>query len=253
MLTDWITPLKWTPWGTFLPAVTTRGSVKSQVGLEVTTMDFEWTPSNKVFTKNITTTSPFQKAWLGVYDGAPFRSWTCYMPSPGDADTLGASELFGGRVGDVRVERGSIKFTVTSFLDVVNQYVPGPVVESTNAIAGFKGAIGPGMTLPVPNFTVSAASNIQISGSGGGSFSAGVFTDGFAYLTSGSLQGKWSVITGNLATSSGITVFNLSTPFPWPPSVGDTFYASARFPINQATAGSQYFGFPYVPAPESAI
>jgi len=251
-LTDWSTPLLWSAWGKFYPAVTSRGSIKSQIGLEVTTMDFEWTPSSMDFTGDIATTSPYQKAWLGVYDGVPFRSWTCYMPTPGDANTYGASELFGGRIGNVTISRGSIKFSVTSFLDVINQMVPGPVVESTNPISGFKGASGPGGTNIVPNFTVTTASQNQVNGSGG-TFAVGDFTDGFLYMTSGQLKGMWSVITGNSATLAGVTTFNLSMPFPWSPALGDTFYASSVYPLDKTTAGANYFGFPFVPAPETAV
>ncbi len=251
-LTDWSSPLKWTPWGTFYPAtIPSRGTVKSQIGLEVTTMDFEWSPNNLNFLLDVNQTSPYQKAWLGLYDGMTFRSWTCFMPTPGDADTFGAAELFGGRIGNVVVERGSIKFTVSSFLDVVNQMVPGAVVESTNTIAGFKGASGPGGSRTVPKFTVTSASNAQITGSSGTNYLVGDFTDGFVYMLSGSLSGMWSPITGNAATLLTNTAFNLSVPFPFPPSVGDVFYASATFPNVQGSV--QYFGFPFVPAPESAV
>ena len=251
-LTDWGSPLKWTPWGVFQPtSIPSRGSVKSQIGLEVTTMDFEWAPNNFNFISDVNKTSPYQKAWLGLFDGMVFRSWTCFMPSPGDADTFGAAELFGGRIGNVVVERASIKFTVSSFLDVVNQMVPGSIIESTNTIAGFKGASGPGGSRTVPTFTVTSASASQITGSSGTNYTVGAFTDGYVYMTSGSLTGMWSPITGNAATVSTNTAFNLSVPFPSVPAAGDTFYASATFPNVQG--GAQYFGFPFVPAPESAV
>lgn len=247
-LTDWSTPLLWSAWGTFYPAVIpSRGTVKSEIGLTVQTMDFEWTPNNFQFTGDITSTSPYQKAWFGRYDGASFRAWTCYMPTPGDANTFGASELFGGRVGQLTVERASIKITVNSFLDVVNQMVPGSVVESTNSIAGFKGAYGPGGTLPVPTFTVASAGISTITGVGG-TFALNDFLDGYVFITSGISAGSWSIIASNAATNASHTIFTLTQPLPFPPNGGDSFYASAHFPINQADG--QYFGFPFVPAPE---
>jgi len=249
-LTDWDTPLTWSWWGTFQPAVVKRGSVTSKIGLEVQTLDFQWSPNNFNFTQDINSTSPYQQALLGKFDGWSFRSWTVYMPKPGDCDSFGASELFGGRCGDCQTERGNIKFTINSDLDVVNQMVPGSVIESSNSIAGFKGACGPGGTQPAPAFVVNGATGKQITGTGA-TFALDDFVDGFLLCTSGSLKGMWSAILGNAATVAGDTTFVVANPFPWPPANGDTFIASAVFPNLQGA--SQYFGFPFVPAPEQAI
>src|SRR5258707_6259105 len=42
--------------------------------------------------------SPYQLSQMGFWDNWPVRVWTAYMPTKGDANTYGASELFGGRV-----------------------------------------------------------------------------------------------------------------------------------------------------------
>ncbi len=256
-MTDWSTPLLWSAWGTFYPAAgLKRGKTSSTVGFEVQTMDFEWSPDNFDFTQDIATTSPYQAAWLGRYDGVKFRSWTCYMPFPGDADTLGAAELFGGRVGDISTERNKIKLTVNSFLDVVNQMVPGSVIEVLNTIAGFKGATPPAGLTQVPTFVVTSAAQGQInadctSPTPGQIFSTDAFEGGFLQMTSGALSGMWTSIATNTGVSGPHNAFTLFQKFPWPPIAGDTFYASATFPINQADG--QYFGFPYVPDPSTAI
>lgn len=249
-LTDWETPLTWSWWGTFLPTVIKRGTVSSKVGLEVQTLDLDWSPNNFNFTQDINATSPYQQAIYGKFDGQNIQLWTAYMPKPGDCDTFGASELFGGRCGACQVERGHIKFTVNSFLDVINQMVPGSVIESSNSIAGFKGACGPGGTQPAPAFVVNGATGKQITGTGA-TFALDDFVDGFLFFTSGALKGMWSAIVGNAATVTGDTTFVVANPFPWPPTNGDTFIASAVFPNLQSL--SQYFGFPFVPAPEQAI
>lgn len=249
-LTDWETPLTWSWWGQFLPTSMKRDTVASKVGLEVQTLNLDWSPNNFNFTQDINATSPYQQAVYGKFDGQKIRLWTVYMPRAGDADTFGASELFGGRVGECKVERGHIKFTINSFLDVINQMVPGSVIESSNTIAGFKGACGPGGTQPAPAFTVNGGTAKQIIGTGS-AFALDDFVDGFLYFTSGPLQGMWSAIIGNAATVAGNTTFTVAQPFPWPPVAGDTFVASAVFPNSQS--GAQYFGFPFVPAPEQAI
>ncbi len=259
-LTDWDTSLVYSIYGTFNRAVVTRGAVSSKVGFEVATLDVTWTPNNFNFTNDITSTSPYQQAILGKFDGATFRSWTAYMPTPGDADTFGCSELFGGRIGDCTVEQGAIKFTVNSFLDVVNQQTPGSVVETLNSIAGFKGATPPVGLTQVPTFAVVASTtqgviNAQcLTPTANQIFSVSAFQGGFLDFTSGSLVGLFSAIEASNSVVVGGTTYNqfaVYTKFPWVPQIGDQFYASATFPINQADG--QYFGFPYVPDPSTAF
>lgn len=45
--------------------------------------------------------------------------------------------------------------------------------------------------------------------------------------------------------------FRLYSELPWPPAIGDPFYVSAAFPLNQDDG--EYVGFPFVPAPENAL
>lgn len=248
-LTDYDSPLTWSWMGKFYPDVIKRGSVKSQIGLEVQALDVNWSPSNKLLTTNINFTSPYQKSWLGLLDGATFQSWTAYMQAPGDADSLGASELFGGRIGKITIESGRIALTVNSFLDVVNQMVPGAVIESTNIAAGYQGAVPPAGSVSVPTFTVTGATNTEVVGSGG-TFSLNAFTDGFIFFTSGALAGTGIAVYGNAATVAGSTTFACG-PLPVPPSAGDTFYVSAN--AGNIVTGSGLYPFLYVPAPEQAV
>ncbi len=260
-LTDWQSPLTWSWMGTFYPAsIPSRGSVSSKIGFEVATFLFEWAPKNLNFVQDIQRTSPYQQAYLGKFDGQPFRAWTVYMPTAGDADTFGASELFGGRIGNSEVGRASIKFTVNSFLDVVNQQVPGSVIEVLNSIAGFKGATPPAGLTVIPKFSVFSVNPNNrlilancLSPTPGQIFATGAFQGGFIQFIIGSLAGLFSAVEQNAASSSptGHNTFQLFNGFPWAPAVGDVFYASATFPINQVDG--QYFGFPYVPDPSSAL
>lgn len=257
-LTDYESPLAWPCWGTFQPSVIKRGTVKSNIGLEVQSLDVNWTPANKTFTQSVATASPYQLAQLGYYDNWKVRVWTVYMPTPGDANTYGASELFGGRVADTTVVRGQIQWKVNSFLDVVNQYVPTNVVELQNTGAGYTGATKPTGYSRIPQFNVITGSSINAI-VGDETFptahdilGTNVVRGGFLVFNSGvgaTLAGLWSPILQNVSTG-GPTPYNqfvLSVPLPWPPTAGvDTFYVSAAAPINQADGS--YQGFPYVPA-----
>lgn len=252
-LTDWDSALQWSWWGTFLPAVIKRGSVTSKIGLEVQTLEVEWSPERTDLQSNTLYTSFYQQALIGNFDGATFRAWTVYMPTPGDADTYGASELFGGRVGPMTIARASIKFTVNSFLDVVNQYVPGAVIEGTNSISGYSGAVPPSGSTSVPTFSVvGTASTNLITGHNSTLFGLNAFQEGFLFMLTGALAGQWSAVFSNSASGAGGNLsFTLGQPFPFPPAVGDTFFVSAN--LGTIITGSGLYPFPYVPAPEQSV
>jgi hypothetical protein len=263
-LTSWRSPLSWPVQGTFKPAKITRGPVTSKIGLEVTSLDIEWTPKVTPFTANVASANPYQLAQLGFYDNKTFRLWRTIMPTRGDANTLGAYILFGGRVADCSIERGNIKLTINSFLDVVNQLVPPNVIEVTNTLANYKGAtpvLADGEAR-VPTFTVAAPSTeTNILGVCTGPTANKIYGDdkfkyGYLVFTSGSLAGFWSAVatSNNFQPIPGGPHYNqliVYSPFPWDPTAGDQFYVSTHFPIEQADGS--YIGFPYVPAPETAV
>jgi hypothetical protein len=264
-LTDWESPLVYSAWGTFCPDTVKRGAVNSKIGLEVATLTIDWSPKNPgPITQNLDTANPYQLAQYGLYDNLPVRVWTVYMPTPGDANTFGASALFGGRVSNITTERGTIHLEVTSFLDVVNIDFPTNVIELTNTVAAYKGATPPAGLSVVPQFNILAGSDQTkiiaqcTSPTLNQVFADNIFRAGFVVFNRGfgmTLGGFWSGVYANLRSSSGGVDVNeivLYTPLPWPPTPGlDTCYVSAAFPVNQSDVS--YLGFPYVPSPSSAV
>lgn len=263
--TDFEAPLVWRPRGTFLPAVITRSTVTSQIGLQVDTMDVAYAPANKSFTDSVVDTSPLQLAQIGFYDNWPIRVWRVIMPKFGDADSIGAYVLFGGRVAQTVVDEQKIVFTINSFLDVVNQQIPANVIESTNVLASFAGAHPPTGFATVPQFTVFAdGTQTVIDGDctnfAGHIFSDHVFQNGWLVFNSptSGLRSIFATIADNTSfTDGGGHVHNRFTIFgelPWTPVGSDTFFVSAPFPVDQADeSGVGYFGFPYVPDPEGGV
>lgn len=267
-LTDWETPLLWPAWGTFFPAVVKRGSVTSAIGLTVQSLSLTWTPPNLAYSQTVSNASPYQLAKLGFYDNWLVRVWTVYMPTKGDAATFGASELFGGRVADSKCARGSIEWTVNSFLDVVNEQVPTNVIELTNTLASYTGATPPPGFSHIPQFAVIQGSSPtqiigdQISPDAHSILNTNVARQGYLCFNTGAgttLGGFWSPIAQNtgintLTPIDGRERFNqfvLYTPMPWTPTPGlDTFYVSGKSPLDQADG--DYYGFPWVPDPSLA-
>jgi hypothetical protein len=274
-LTDYEAPLVWPCWSSakqstggtpnaFDPAMITRGSITSQVGLDVESLQLTWSPAPTALTQSVATASPYQLAQMGYYDNWPVRVWTVYMPTPGDANTFGCSELFGGRIADTTCERGKLTFSVNSFLDVVNQYVPTNVIELLNTVAAYAGATPPANNGGViPQFAVVGGdSTTQVNGSctnsPGNIFNTNIFQHGYLVFMDGpgaTLAGVWSAIQQNIKVNINGTYVNqflLYSALPWPPTPGaDTFYVSAASPINQADG--DFYGFPYVPNPETAV
>jgi Uncharacterized conserved protein (DUF2163) len=263
-LTDWEAPLLWSAWGTFQPAVISRGTVTSKIGLEVSSLDLTWSPKVVPFSQSVSTASPYQLAQIGYYDNRRVRIWTVYMPTPGDANTYGASELFGGRIADSTVERGAIKFVVNSFLDVVNQYVPTNVIELTNTLAAYTAATPPKGFSQIPQFNViTGDSPTQVVGdctfpSQHHIFGTNDFQHGYLVFNSApgaTLGGMWAAVQQNIKITIRHVDYNqfiLYTPLPWAPTPGlDTFYVSRAAPIDQQDGS--YYGFPYVPDPSLAV
>ncbi len=267
-LTDWEAPLAWPIWGTFTPAVITRTSVTSSIGLDAEDMTLTWSPPSSPFTASVATANPYQLAQIGTYDNWKVRIWTVYMPTPGDANTFGCSELFGGRIADTTIQRGSLIFKVKSLMDVLHQQVPTNVIELLNTGASYAGATAPpdaGGNIPqfvcMGNDSVNAiVGDCTTPGYVHNIFGDNALRGGYMVFNAGStLAGCWSAIQQNIAVhigsdgrvadNPGGTKYNqfiLYSVLPWPPAIGDTFFVSAAAPINQADG--EYYGFPYVPS-----
>lgn len=273
-LTNWESPLLWAPWGTFKNSSITRGKITSQVGLKVDTFQFDWSPQLTAFGTTLATANPYQLAMSAFFDNRTFRLWRAVMPTPGDVNTYGACIMFGGRISNTQVQRGKISFTVNSFLDVVNQYVPPNLIELNNTAANFAGntPVVADSETTVPQFTIAALTPTSVTGinnsfwatctgpTPGKIYSLNKLRYGYMVFNPGSsLAGYFGTIGSNgggKINGVGTTYNHFITyqAFPWPPQIGDTFYVSTKPPINlqDAATGFEYFGFPYVPQPESA-
>lgn len=261
-LTTWEAPLLWSCWGTFLTSVLKRGDVSSKIGLDSDAVDLTWSPKNTVLTTSLATASYYQLARLGWFDGKRVRIWRTVMPTPGDANTYGAYELFGGIVGDVETARGSIKMTVNSFTYALDQKVPSGVIEATDTVASYVGFTPPPGFGSIPQFNtvVGSTENVllcdQTSPSPGGRPDHDTLDDGAVVFNGGpnaTLQGSYAIIGRNDTFYDGNGVAHvrlyLNGPLPWAPTPGvDTFFITGAAAVTAGTSG-----FPYVPSPETAV
>lgn len=251
--------------GVFHPATVTRDRIKAQIGLDSQTIKINWSPSGSTNTVNTSTASVVQLARLHTYDNWPVLILRAFMPTPGDADTLGCAEWFGGRVDTVGVERNTLTFNVADNLSVCSQKVPSTIVEVTNTLAGTAAVTLPAGDTSVPIFKCYTGSTEDyiiadcLSPTAGKIYSGDEFAGGYMVFlssTGSTLSGAWSAIGQNGKFTDGDSnshsEFEIYAALPWPPTPGvDTFYVSKSAPIDQAD--EDYYGFPYVPAPQSAV
>ena len=267
-LTDHEAPVLYRPYGLFQPAVLTRDRLKCQIGLSAQSIAFTWSPgapaaSSK--TANTATASPYQLAAQHFYDNWPVLLLRCFMPTPGDAQTLGCAVWYGGRVHTCKVRRNGIVFNTKSYLDVLTQEVPSTVVEVTNTLASTGAVTLPPGDPSVPTFQCIRPSTETyivadcLSPAADNIYSGNEFMGGYMVFLSGTgatLAGAWSAIGQNGAWTDGEgnkhSEFTIYSPLPWPPSpLVDTFYVSKTPPLNATDAG--YYGFPYVPVPQGSV
>lgn len=263
-LTNYESPLLWSPWGTFPSTVISRGQISSKIGLDADSLDITWSPQNTAVTSSLATANPYQLAQLGAFDNKRVRVWRTVMPTPGDANTFGAYELWGGFIGTTSPQRGKIEFSVNSYLYVLDQNVPSGLIEVTNTLASYSGGTPPSGYSVMPQCSIFTGSSPnllyadEVTPNPGNIPSGNAWKDCFVVFNGGTgatLQGQFSIIGNNGMYTDGNgnhhIAISLDSPLPWAPTPGvDTFYVSAQNPVNQADG--DYYGFPYVPAPQTA-
>lgn len=264
-LTNHEAPVIYSPWGRFNPAVVTRDRVQCKIGTDAQSLSITWSPNLQTTGTTIASASVAQLARLHFFDNWPVRIWRALMPTPGDADTLGCVDWFGGRIDTVQPSRNKIVFNVKSFLDVLTQKVPSTVIETTNTLASTAAVTLPPGDPSIPVFECVAGSTEDYiiadctSPSAGKIYSGNIFAGGYMVFLSGAgatLNGAWSAIGQNGAWTDGFgtkhSQFELYAALPWPPTPGvDTFYVSMSAPVNMAD--ENFYGFPFVPSPQSGV
>jgi hypothetical protein len=269
-MTNHEAPVIYSPYdGTFMPAVVTRGQVSCKIGLDVQKLNLTWSPSNNASTVNTVSASPAQLARLHFYDNWPVLILRALMPTPGDANTIGCTVWFGGRVDTVTVERNQLAFSLNSYLNVVTQKVPSTVIETTNTLASTAAVTLPAGDTSVPVFQCFTGSSEDqiiadaVSPDPGNIYAGNVFSGGYMVFLSGpgaTLAGAWSAIGGNGKFTDGDgnnhSIFSIYSALPWPPTPfvdgsGDRFYVSTAAPVDISGEGN--FGFPFVPNPQSGV
>ena len=253
------TALRYTTWDTNLtvlgntfltgPPNIARSAIEEKLGMEVATLEVTLEAS---LTDAVNGVPILQAIGQGIFDGAGFRIDRLFMDST--SHQIGTVVRFSGFIGAVEeLTRSWAKLTVNSGTAYLNLQLPAIILQPGCTNTLFDARCGLFKASFANNLTVQAGSTVNkiISGSAQPDT---YFDNGQLIFTSGPNTGLVKAIRQYIA---GVMSFN--SPLPFAPNAGDAFRAYPGCDKTQATCTGKFNnltnfeGFPYVPAPETAI
>lgn len=197
-------------------------------------------------------------ARIGLFDGADVQIDYAFMGTYGTVSPGCAITTFRGRVAEVDIDRNIISMTVNDSRELLNQQMPRNLFAASCANTLFDAsctvdpnAFKENLTAQVGSVTTGLLTNSTAPDA--------VYDHGKLIWTSGTMTGLSFTVSHYDATTVPFTTILPVTPFPFNPQPGDTFTVyqgcdrtldggCAKF-ANQAN----FRGFPYTPAPETAV
>lgn len=253
------TVLRYTTWDanltvsghTFLtgPPNIERSAVEEKIGMDVSTIEVTISASA---TDLLSGVPILQTIGMGLFDGAAFKIERLFMDSA--SVQIGTVIRFAGFIGPVdELTRSYAKITVNSGTELLQMQIPLIVLQPgcTNTLFDAR------CTLVKASFaeanTVQAGSTVNklISLS---AKADNYYDNGQIVFTSGANSGLTKAVKSYLAQQ-----FTFNSPLPFVPNAGDLFTAYPGCDKTQATCTNKFSnlthfeGYPYIPAPETAI
>jgi uncharacterized phage protein (TIGR02218 family) len=252
--------LRYTSWdtnltvlgNTFLPGPPNiaRSAIEEKLGMDVATLEVTIEAS---LIDLINGVPILQAIGQGLFDGAAFRIDRLFMDSA--SNQFGTVIRFSGFIGALdELTRSSAKLSVNAGTAYLSMQLPAVILQPGCTNTLFDARCG----LVKASF---AEANVAQAGSTVNkllSLSAkdgGYYDNGQIAFTSGANAGLVKAVKAYAAQQ-----FTFNSPLPFAPNAGDAFTAYPGCDKTQATCASPKFsnlvnfeGFPYVPAPETAI
>lgn len=212
--------------------------------------------------------SIFQAALYGILDGAIVLFSKLIMPigmTPVVVSS-GGTPYFQGTVQQAEADRSALVLTIEDYLAGLTIQMPPTLFQTACPHTVYDTQCDPSGTLKaskviagVVGSTVTSGAQFYTTPSGGGSWNATTYPDGYFSLgvltmTSGVNSGL-SMKIKSFVNANGVTM--LAFPFPQPPAVGDTFTWYPGCDYQQATCSNKFGnlahfkGMPYIPVPET--
>lgn len=197
-----------------------------------------------------------QFALIGGLDNATISIDAAIMPSYGDV-SRGVINLFYGFVTDTVIDESLVELTVSSETIKLDTQVPTTVYQPTCTHTLYDDGCALNKAAFTEGCLVSAGSDaatIVFNTSNGTNF----FTLGRLQFTSG-LNNGLSRTVRSYTNSAGVGTAVLASPFPFSPTVGDSFAVSAGCDKLRGTCtakfsnAAQFLAWEYMPVPEASI
>src|SRR5581483_9761305 len=253
------TTLRYTTWDTNLvvlgntfmtgPPNIERSAIEEKLGMDVATLELTIEASLSDLVNGVPI---FQAIGQGLFDGAGFRIDRLFMDS--NSNQIGTVVRFSGFIGQVEeLTRSTAKLTVNAATAYLNMQLPAILLQPGCTNTLFDPRCGLLKAKFANNLAVQAGSTVNklitISGQ-----PDTYFDNGQLIFTSGANNGVVKAIRQFIG---GVIFFN--SPLPFVPNACDAFTADPGCAKPQATCTSKFNklanfeGYPYVPAPETAI
>jgi uncharacterized phage protein (TIGR02218 family) len=253
------TVLRYTTWDSNLivlgnsfltgPPHIARSAIEEKLGMDVATLEITIQAS---LTNTLNGVPILQAIGQGLFDGAAFRIDRLFMDS--NSTQIGTVVRFSGFIGQVEeLTRSTAKITVNAATAYLSMQLPSIILQPGCTNTLFDPRCGLSKASFANNLTVQAGSSVNklITASAQPDT---YFDNGQLVFTSGANNGLVKAVRQYFA---GTIYFN--SPLPFAPNVGDAFTAYPGCDKTQATCAGKFTnlanfeGFPYVPAPETAI
>lgn len=238
---------------TFLtgPPSIKRSAIEEKLGLDVSSFEMEIHASatDLLSGPNIPI---LQAIAIGMFDGATIRIDRLFMDS--SSQQIGTVIRFSGLLGEVdELGRSYARITANALVQLLTQPLPNIILQPNCVHTLFDAGCGLNKASFAESNTVQAGSTVNkvISLS---AKADGYYDNGQIVWTSGPNNGITKAVKTYVAQE-----FFFNSPLPFAPSAGETFTAYPGDDKTQATCTNKFSnlanfgGFPYVPAPETAI
>lgn len=229
-----------------------KAKVRWAVGVGVDSLTIDVIPGTSTILGQ-----PFLSAVrFGLFDGAEFQLERAFMATYGDT-SAGTVIMFAGRVAEIDAGRTLATFTINDHRELLTQNLPRNLFQPSCVNTLYDASCG------VVAASYSAAGTVLAGTTN--SFIMTSLIQATGYFD----RGKVTFLTGaNTGLSVGVSswdagppgVLTLTGPIPVAPAAGDTFTAFAGCDHTIGGGGCAKFsnlgrfrGFPYIPAPETAV
>ncbi len=253
------TVLRYTTWDTSLnvlgnlfltgPPHLQRSRIEEKIALEATSLELEIAASTS---DTISGVPILQMIAAGPFDGAMVKIERLFMDSSGVQ--IGTVVRFSGIVGAIdEIQRASAKLTVDALVSLLDQQLPALVLQPNCTNTLFDARCGLVKASFGENLSAQAGSTVNklISNS---IKPDQYYDNGQLVFTSGANNGLVKAVKQYVGQQ-----FFFNSPLPFVPSAGDGFTAYPGCDKTQNTCTNKFAnlqnfeGFPFVPAPETAI